>query len=190
MVKTRRPEQPSTRKKGQKGLKAVLPFHSRRLRPPENPEEMEKAEKSFLARRLIMEGTTIIRNDGALLLGLARNGALVARWFKALYDGIKASEKIGEPVVVDPVDLPPGNLIFSFAPPAKGKERDPNGVAERFNRTLKEQVIHGRVFKNLEELRRAVAAFVERYNNQWRVEKLGFRTPFEAREDHALRAAA
>jgi transposase InsO family protein len=26
-----------------------------------------------------------------------------------------------------------------------------NGVAERFNRTLKEQVIHGRTYRNLEE---------------------------------------
>lgn len=65
-----------------------------------------------------------------------------------------------------------------------------NGVAERFNRTLKEQIINGRVFKNLDEVRRAVAAFVERYNAEWRVEKLGFKSPSEAREDHALRAAA
>ena len=35
-------------------------------------------------------------------------------------------------------------------------EPQTNGVAERFNRTLKEQVIHGRVFKNVEEVRVAV----------------------------------
>jgi transposase InsO family protein len=65
-----------------------------------------------------------------------------------------------------------------------------NGVAERFNRTLKEQVIHGRIFRTLDELRAAVAAFVERYNAHWRVEKLGFLTPIEARLRHALAAAA
>jgi len=65
-----------------------------------------------------------------------------------------------------------------------------NGVAERFNRTLKEQVVHGRVFRNIEELRRAVAAFVELYNEHWRVEKLGFLTPAEARLDYARGAAA
>lgn len=65
-----------------------------------------------------------------------------------------------------------------------------NGVAERFNRTLKEQVIHGRIFHTLDELRAAVAAFVERYNTHWRVEKLGFLTPAEARSQHALAAAA
>src|SRR3990172_1704136 len=50
-------------------------------------------------------------------------------------------------------------------------------VAERFNRTLKEQAIYGRVFRDIEEVRRAVAEFVERYNAHWRLEKLGFRTP-------------
>ena len=65
-----------------------------------------------------------------------------------------------------------------------------NGVAERFNRTLKEQAIYGRVFRNIEEVRRAVGEFVERYNTHWRLEKLGFRTPYEARQVHALKLAA
>jgi transposase InsO family protein len=65
-----------------------------------------------------------------------------------------------------------------------------NGVAERFIRTLKEQAIHGRIFRNLDEVRRAVADFVTRYNREWRVEKLGFLTPAEARKQHALEAAA
>ena len=65
-----------------------------------------------------------------------------------------------------------------------------NGVAERFIRTLKEQVIHGRVFQNLEEIRQALAAFVKRYNEEWRVEKLGFLTPHEAREAWGREAAA
>lgn len=65
-----------------------------------------------------------------------------------------------------------------------------NGVAERFNRTLKEQVINGRVFRNIDEVRRAVAEFVDRYNAHWRLEKLGFRTPQETRQAHALKQAA
>lgn len=65
-----------------------------------------------------------------------------------------------------------------------------NGVAERFNRTLKEQVIHGRIFRNLAEVREAVAAFVKRYNAEWRVEKLGFLTPLEAREAYHHQEAA
>ncbi len=40
------------------------------------------------------------------------------------------------------------------------------GAAERFFRTLKEQVIYGRVYENLEEVRQAVSEFVDLYNNQ------------------------
>ena len=57
-----------------------------------------------------------------------------------------------------------------------------NGVAERFNRTLKEQAIYGAIFRNIEEVRRAVGKFVEDYNAEWRVEKNGFRSPRQARE--------
>ena len=70
------------------------------------------------------------------------------------------------------------------------EEPDTNGVAERWNRTLKEQAIHGRIFQNLEAVRAAVANFVERYNQTWRLEKLGYHTPIEAREEYELRQAA
>jgi putative transposase len=69
-------------------------------------------------------------------------------------------------------------------------EPETNGVAERFIRTLKEQVIYGRVFRNLEEVRVAVAAFVRRYNAEWLVEKLGFLSPQQARSRVEARAAA
>lgn len=66
---------------------------------------------------------------------------------------------------------------FSFV-----EEPQTNGVVERFNRTLKEQVIYGRVFKNLDEVRQAVLEFRDNYNRYWRFEKLGFKTPLEARQ--------
>jgi len=65
-----------------------------------------------------------------------------------------------------------------------------NGVAERFFRTLKEQVVYGRVFRTIAEVRQAVEEFVERYNRQWLVEKNGFLSPIEMRETFALKAAA
>ena len=70
-----------------------------------------------------------------------------------------------------------------------------SGAVERWNRTLKEQAIHeqaihGRIFQNLEAVRAAVADFVERYNQTWRLEKLGYHTPIEAREEYELRQAA
>jgi putative transposase len=46
-----------------------------------------------------------------------------------------------------------------------------NGAVERFNRTLKEQTIYGKVFRNIEEVRRAVGKFVEGYNAERGVEK-------------------
>lgn len=61
------------------------------------------------------------------------------------------------------------------------KEPETNGVIERFHRTLKEQAIHGYSYRNLEELRCAVGAFVERYNEEWLLEKLGYLSPIEAR---------
>jgi transposase InsO family protein len=62
-------------------------------------------------------------------------------------------------------------------------EPQTNGVAERFNRTLKEQAIYGRVFHTVEDVRQAVRNFVELYNSQWRVEKNAFKSPRELRQD-------
>ena len=70
------------------------------------------------------------------------------------------------------------------------EEPETNGVVERWNRTLKEQAVYGRVFHNLADVRAAVAEFVERYNQCWRLEKLAYRTPLEAREEYELRHAA
>ena len=69
-------------------------------------------------------------------------------------------------------------------------EPETNGVAERFNRTLKEQAVHGRVFRNLEEVRSAVADFIDKYNQQWLIAKLGYRSPAQARREHVLALAA
>jgi len=69
-------------------------------------------------------------------------------------------------------------------------EPETNGVAERFNRTLKEQAIHGRVFRNIEEVRSAVADFIKKYNQQWLIEKLGHRSPAQARQEYFQAVAA
>jgi putative transposase len=65
-----------------------------------------------------------------------------------------------------------------------------NGVVERFNRTLKEQVIYGRTYRNFNEVRAAVAAFVALYNSHWKLEKLGFKSPLQFRQDYAILVAA
>lgn len=69
-------------------------------------------------------------------------------------------------------------------------EPETNGVAERFYKTLKEQIIYGRTYRTIEELRIAIADFIERYNRYWLVEKLGFKSPLQAYEEHQLKATA
>ena len=67
-------------------------------------------------------------------------------------------------------------------------EPQTNGVVERFFRTLKEQVVHGRVFEALEDVRDAVRAFITRYNAEWLVEKNGYLSPHVLRRQHELAA--
>lgn len=55
-----------------------------------------------------------------------------------------------------------------------------NGCAERFIRTLKEQCIWSRTWRDADELAAAVAAFVDLYNREWLIERHGHRTPREA----------
>ena len=62
-------------------------------------------------------------------------------------------------------------------------EPETNGVIERLFRTLKEQVVHGRIFQTIDEVRDAVRAFVARYNAEWLIEKNGHRS------QDAMRAA-
>jgi putative transposase len=64
-----------------------------------------------------------------------------------------------------------------------------NGVAERFMRTLKEQCLYLHQFRTLEEARGVIAAFITRYNTEWLIERLGHRTPAQARADAAQKAA-
>jgi transposase InsO family protein len=80
---------------------------------------------------------------------------------------------------------------WGFAPSyAYVSQPETNGVVERFFRTLKEQAIYGRVFRNLEDVRQAVAEFVELYNEQWLIEKNGYLSPLRSREVYCERAAA
>ena len=69
-------------------------------------------------------------------------------------------------------------------------EPETNGVAERFNRTLKEQASYGRLFRNIHEVRSAVADFIEQYNQHWLIAKLGYRSPAQARRDYFQAVAA
>jgi transposase InsO family protein len=60
-------------------------------------------------------------------------------------------------------------------------EPETNGVIERLFRTLKEQIIRGRVFRTIDEVREVVREFVARYNTEWLIEKNGYLSPLDAR---------
>ncbi|MEX3583676.1 MAG: hypothetical protein VB137_16005 [Burkholderia sp.] len=55
---------------------------------------------------------------------------------------------------------------------------------------MKKQAIHGRLFNNVEEVRAAAVAFKDRYNREWRLKKLGFKTLLEGRQAPLLPLAA
>ena len=61
--------------------------------------------------------------------------------------------------------------------PAFVREPEGNGVAERFIRTLKEQLLWVRTFDTVEELRQALLEFKDRYNRAWLCERHGHQTP-------------
>jgi transposase InsO family protein len=73
--------------------------------------------------------------------------------------------------------------------PAFVRSPEGNGCAERIIRTLKEQLLWLRPFKNVEELRLALHEWKDRYNRSWLIERHGFRSPQQARIDLERKAA-
>jgi putative transposase len=74
--------------------------------------------------------------------------------------------------------------------PAFVREPEGNGCAERFIRTLKEQLLWVEHFATVEELRQALLAFRERYNREWLIARHGHRSPSAVREAFATEVAA
>ena len=64
------------------------------------------------------------------------------------------------------------------------KAPEGNGVAERFIRTLKEQLLWVQTFDTVEELRQALLKFKERFNKHWLLQRHGYATPAQVREAH------
>jgi putative transposase len=65
-----------------------------------------------------------------------------------------------------------------------------NGCAERFIRTLKEQLLWGRTFSTVEELRLALLKWAHRYNEHWLLERHNFLSPSQARRELMQKQAA
>jgi putative transposase len=67
--------------------------------------------------------------------------------------------------------------------PSFVREPEGNGCAERFIRTLKEQLLWIRAFATVAELVEALREFKREYNERWLIGRHGHRTPGQVRRD-------
>jgi putative transposase len=75
------------------------------------------------------------------------------------------------------------SFLGMVSSPSFVREPEGNGCAERFIRTLKEQVLWARTFATVEELAEALREFKREYNERWLIRRHGHRTPAQVRHD-------
>lgn len=81
-------------------------------------------------------------------------------------------------------------FLGATSSPAFVRSPEGNGCIERFIRTLKEQLLWVRTFRNVEELRLALLEWRRVYNEHWLIERHGHLTPVQARAKLSSTAAA
>ena len=81
-------------------------------------------------------------------------------------------------------------FLGMISSPSLVREPEGNGVAERFIRTLKENLLWVRSFATVAELVEALREFRRRYNEQWLIGRRGYRTPAQVRRGYARSASA
>ena len=74
-------------------------------------------------------------------------------------------------------------FLVMISSPSFVREPEGNGCAERFIRTLKENLLWVRTFETVEELRSALLEFKNTYNERWIIQRLGYQTPTQARRN-------
>jgi transposase InsO family protein len=72
--------------------------------------------------------------------------------------------------------------------PSFVRQPEGNGCAERFIRTLKENLLWVKHFSTVEELRLALLEFRETYNQEWIIERHRYKTPQQVRDNHQTEA--
>jgi putative transposase len=73
--------------------------------------------------------------------------------------------------------------------PAYVGEPECNGLIERFMRTVKEECIYVHRFRTLEDARFMIGRFIQQYNSEWLLERHGYLTPVEVRQQLTRKAA-
>jgi transposase InsO family protein len=74
-------------------------------------------------------------------------------------------------------------LLGISSSPAFVREPEGNGCAERFIRTLKENLLWLTTFDSVEELRLALHAFQRQYNETWLIGRPGYKAPAQVRQE-------
>ena len=75
------------------------------------------------------------------------------------------------------------SFLGMVSSPSFVREPEGNGCAERFIRTLKEQLLWIRTFATVADLVEALGEFKRRYNERWVIRRHGHRTPSQVRRD-------
>lgn len=103
--------------------------------------------------------------------------------------GIELRHDHGSQFVADVYQAEAKHLGFV---PSAAFVRQPegNGCAERFIRTLKEQLLWLKTFRNRAELQAAIDAWLITYNHHWLLERHGYRSPVQIRAALARKVAA
>ena len=77
-------------------------------------------------------------------------------------------------------------FLGAASSPAFVRAPEGNGCAERFIRTLKENLLWVRWFETIEDLRQALLVFQRTYNEGWLIERHGHRPPAAIREEQTV----
>ncbi len=124
------------------------------------------------------------RGDRFEVLEPVRQG--VRRIFRGFAQGIAAALKLrhdhGSQYLSDAFQEEIGFLGIESSP-ALVRSPEGNGCAERFIRTLKEQLLWVRTFRTVEELRVALHEWLKVYNGCWLIKRHGYRSPAQVRRD-------
>ena len=67
--------------------------------------------------------------------------------------------------------------------PSFVREPQGNGCAERFIGLLKENLLWVCTFSTIEQLRQALLEFKQQYNEQWILQRHGYKTPTQVRQE-------
>jgi hypothetical protein len=80
------------------------------------------------------------------------------------------------------------DILGCFGRSHRRAQPEGDGVTERFVRKLKKNVLWVRRFATVVELVEALREFRRRYNQEWLIERHGFRTASQARGDSCARS--